>query len=320
VEQVARILSSGRVNAVAYHAGLTPDRRARAQESFMSGSSQVIVATNAFGMGIDKPDVRLVLHYLHSGSLEDYYQEAGRAGRDGAPSNCLLLFNAADRYVHDRMRENGAVPGDLVRKVWLCLSTLSSGRRLVPLDETSIASQVGNGTRAESVARALAILEQRGVLGSVTRADRVRLRVLASPLRVECERASLGGAARDVLEQALQSRATADEWRSVVSSECGLPAHRFDEALTELESRQLVFADRVPARAMVGSDSRQRAQLERLIHQLKKRREVERTKLGAIVGYATSLTCRRRFILNYFGDRSQDGTRCGRCDVCGPAA
>jgi ATP-dependent DNA helicase RecQ len=121
VEKVAHILSSGGVNAVPYHAGLRPDRRARAQDAFMSGTVQVIVATNAFGMGIDKPDVRLVLHYLHSGSLEDYYQEAGRAGRDGHPSNCLLLFAARDRLVHDRMRDNGHVPGELLRSVWLHL-------------------------------------------------------------------------------------------------------------------------------------------------------------------------------------------------------
>jgi ATP-dependent DNA helicase RecQ len=85
VERVVRILMAGRVGAVGYHAGLETVRRARAQDAFMSGSSRVIVATNAFGMGIDKPDVRLVVHYLHSGSLEDYYQEAGRAAIELPP-------------------------------------------------------------------------------------------------------------------------------------------------------------------------------------------------------------------------------------------
>jgi superfamily II DNA/RNA helicase len=188
------MLSSGSVRAVAYHAGLSPERRARAQEQFMRGAARVIVATNAFGMGIDKPDVRLVLHYLHSGSLEDYYQEAGRAGRDGAASNCLLLFHPNDRHVHDRMREHGNVSGDLLRSVWTLLATLSQGRRPVPLDERLIASRLGRGAQAESVATALSVLERRDVLTSVLRPDAMRLRILASSLRAECERASLSPA------------------------------------------------------------------------------------------------------------------------------
>lgn len=319
VEQVARILSSSRVSAVAYHAGLTPERRARAQEQFMGGAVQAIVATNAFGMGIDKPDVRLVLHYLHSGSLEDYYQEAGRAGRDGAPSNCLLLFNPKDRHVHDRMRDHGTVPGELLRRVWLVLATLSRGRRPVPLDERFIATGLGKGVRAESVATALSILETRNVLASVERPEIVRFRILATSLRMECERASLTGAARGVLESAMNSVPAGDDWAAVSVARSGLAAHRLDEALAELESRQLVFVDRAPARSIVSPDSRSRAQLERLIYQLEKRREVERAKLRAMVGYATALTCRRMFILNYFGDRSENSIRCGRCDVCAPA-
>ena len=320
VEQVARMLSSGRVSAVAYHAGLSPERRARAQEQFMGGAAQVIVATNAFGMGIDKPDVRLVLHYLHSGSLEDYYQEAGRAGRDGAASDCLLLFNPNDRHVHDRMREHGNVPGELLRNVWMVLATLSQGRRPVPLDERFIVSRLGDGVQTQSVATALSILEQRDVLASVSRPDVVRLRVLASSLRVECERASLTPAARDVLERVFGQVQATEDWVSISVAESGWTARRLDEALSELESRQLVFVDRVPSRATVAMDSKSRARLERLIHQLKTRREVERAKLGAMVSYATALTCRRRFILNYFGDRSDDGYRCNLCDVCAPGS
>jgi len=314
VELVTRILSSGRVNAVAYHAGLPPERRARAQDAFMTGATPVIVATNAFGMGIDKPDVRLVLHYLHSGSLEDYYQEAGRAGRDGARSNCLLLFNPTDRLVHDRMREHGHVPSDILRQVWQALASLSAGRRAVPVDDQLLASRLG--LSREAVASALTILEERGAFAEVCRPPIIRLRLLASTLRLECERASLTEQGRRLLAQVVALPGGVDEWRPLAVSETGLSSHRLTEALGELESRQLVYVDPAPARAVVGADTRSRANVERLIHQRKLRREVERAKLNSMVGYATTLMCRRRFILNYFGDKTKAENGCGDCDVC----
>ncbi|MCE2903236.1 MAG: ATP-dependent DNA helicase, partial [Gemmatimonadetes bacterium] len=93
VERVAAALVRGRVRAVAYHGGLDSALRQRAQDAFMDARAPVIVATNAFGMGIDKPDVRLVVHHAMPGTLEAYYQEAGRAGRDGAHSTCVLLHS-----------------------------------------------------------------------------------------------------------------------------------------------------------------------------------------------------------------------------------
>ncbi|MEW5309751.1 MAG: hypothetical protein WDW38_001613 [Sanguina aurantia] len=96
-EQVARFLcQSTDITAAAYHAGMTPKVRMEVQNKWRSGKVQVVVATIAFGMGIDKPDVRYVVHFTLSKSLEGYFQEAGRAGRDGLPSECVLMFAPRD--------------------------------------------------------------------------------------------------------------------------------------------------------------------------------------------------------------------------------
>ncbi|MCW3033774.1 MAG: ATP-dependent helicase, RecQ family, partial [Solirubrobacterales bacterium] len=106
-DSLAGEIAASGISAVAYHAGLTPERRRAAQEDFMSGRADVVVATNAFGMGVDKADVRTVAHWALPTSLEAYYQEAGRGGRDGRPGRALLLASRMDlgrliRFIKER--------------------------------------------------------------------------------------------------------------------------------------------------------------------------------------------------------------------------
>jgi ATP-dependent DNA helicase RecQ len=103
VEETAESLRKSGVRAAPYHAGLEPDERSRVQDAFQAGALDVVVATVAFGMGIDKPDIRFVVHRDLPRSVEAWYQEIGRAGRDGAASTCLLLYSWADVMSWDRL-------------------------------------------------------------------------------------------------------------------------------------------------------------------------------------------------------------------------
>jgi ATP-dependent DNA helicase RecQ len=107
-EDVAAKLKQAGFAAGHYHAGRTALARERAQSGFSLGRMRVLVATNAFGMGVDYPDVRVIVHFQTPGSVEAYYQEAGRAGRDGEPGHCLLLFGAGDLITQRRIAEHGA--------------------------------------------------------------------------------------------------------------------------------------------------------------------------------------------------------------------
>lgn len=159
VEQVGTKLRALDLGVSTYHAGMSDSVRIKEQDNFMSGRTQMIVATNAFGMGIDKPDIRFVVHYQMPGSIEAYYQEIGRAGRDGLPSTCVLLFNYADKNTHDFFIEGSYPDINVVKQVYHALASTELKR--IELSTTEIARRAGESNEM-GVQSALYLLERAG--------------------------------------------------------------------------------------------------------------------------------------------------------------
>lgn len=120
-EDTSNWLTENGMPAACYHGGLADGLRNRAQDDWLSGKVRLIAATNAFGMGIDKPDVRFVLHYQSPGSLEAYYQEAGRGGRDGDTAYAVLLYGESDRHIHERFLDGRFPPRQVLETVFKTL-------------------------------------------------------------------------------------------------------------------------------------------------------------------------------------------------------
>lgn len=126
-ESIAGVLRDNRVAAIPYHAGLDPDVRAQNQDRFMRGQVRVVVATVAFGMGVDKADVRFIVHLGPPGSLEAYAQESGRAGRDGKPARCVLLIAPTDESRLARQARQDEVDLESLRRVYATVKRVASG-------------------------------------------------------------------------------------------------------------------------------------------------------------------------------------------------
>ena len=325
-KELAEVLNANDISATFYHAGLDFAIKDTRQQEWQENKYRVMVATNAFGMGIDKPDVRLVIHFDCPDSLEAYFQEAGRAGRDGNRSYAVLLYNKDDNRKLLRHADNAFPQKEYIRKVYDNLAYYFE----LPL-------YTGEGARFEfneevfctrfhhyptSLEAALSILQNAGYIEYDPEPDS-NPRVLITVPRSELyDVAGLSKTEEEVLTTLLRYYGTLFTSLTfinvaLIASACKIDEQRMHIALKNLATRGIVryvprrnvpiityVIQRIPSNDLIISKN---------IYEELHKRMVER--VGAVIRYLESEDiCRSTLLLEYFGEL--DAEPCNHCDVC----
>jgi ATP-dependent DNA helicase RecQ len=325
-EATGKFLGDFGVKAAVYHAGMAKEKRESSQEKWMNNEAPVMVATTAFGMGIDKPDVRMVLHYDAPEHLEAYYQEAGRAGRDGLPAYALGLYNTADinrlqeslelmfppeaylRQVYQAVSEYLQVPigAEPDRYFSFDLADFCKKFNLIPthaVHALKLLEQEGLWTLSESVYNPATIqfITDRHTLDDLTKVNPTLGYVTIGLLRMYN---TIFHFPTPVRESAIarQLKMKKDELVAVLERLDKMEILQYNRPG---EGPQLFFHHyRVDSRHLIIDLNR--------IEILRKRHE-ERT--AAMVAFLENKTmCRERILLTYFGEKPE--ADCGHCDIC----
>jgi ATP-dependent DNA helicase RecQ len=307
-EEIATLLNDAGVATEHYHAGLS-DRDAR-QDRFMQGQTRVMVATIAFGMGVDKPDIRFILHDGLPDSLEAYTQEIGRAGRDGLPADCILLYSPYDRSHHARRGQATWLDKDWLRRVFGAVKELLAGRNLGPVALTDLTARLAAGQEqvdATDLRVALSVLEQAGLLRR--RYDIPRQATLSLS-----ERSPGPTLSRFIQAAGLSPGQTSTLDFLALSQQARLPPDHLESQLLAWEAegsltlaasgrQMLIEIGKAPANASARIDS--------LLSQYA---VLQAQRLSEVLGYVAARSCRHGYLANYLGGAGRE--RCEACDYC----
>ena len=312
----------GEFGVIGYHAGMSDADRAAAQDRFMNEPSPVLAATNAFGMGIDRPDVRQVIHFNLPGSLEAYYQEAGRAGRDGENADCILLYAFRDRYVQEFLIDLSNPPPELVRELYSRLRELAAERHssMIELTLGELVPYVDGAKSESQLSATMGILEKAGLVARGYRhsgrgilhftGDLEWLRIEHQLENTQRSRFihrcidSFGAALKRGTPHTIEELAgvaglTPEQTRRVLNALNGVCLEW--EVPFSGRSTQLLH----PEIAEVDLDA----------DAMNAKREFELSRLDDVIRYAQTRKCRQATLISYFGE-AVEGWSCGNCDCC----
>ncbi|MBI3969473.1 MAG: RecQ family ATP-dependent DNA helicase [Chloroflexi bacterium] len=313
-EELARLLRRNGVSAGFYHAGLTTEERNESQNRFMRGQTRVVVATTAFGMGIDKADVRFIVHFTPPESLERYVQESGRAGRDGEPARCIVLYTAMDRGTLSRWRNQERPKIETLRAVYKALRDRANRRFvLTTVDEVSRDLLDSGGSELDDI----------GVRVTISMLERVELAIRHPDLpRTLTLRLETSPSVDPELEAfALAARLRPGQWLPIdaldLSERSGVPPSLLEPKLLEWQvqgwlglrsSGRELLIELLPPPA---DTARRTDDLLRTLDTVQTRR------LASLFDYLETGLCRHERIARHFGVAAP--ARCEVCDNCNPA-
>ncbi len=324
---IARRVSDAGIPCVPYHAGLESAERKRIQEDWVAGRIPVVAATNAFGMGIDKPDCRWVIHYELPGSLEAYYQEAGRAGRDGNPAFPTLLTRPSDVETARRRISNGYPDRTRLQLVYdttcdaLHLAVGSEPEEAGWLDAADVAKRAG--IPVPQVETAWRSLQTHGLL-AVESPDEDRVGIRFVPdldgmrdwiARQKSERK------RDFVDRLFRlvgpdsTKETVWMGEQVLLEDLAITRNALIKGLRVLEQDRLLTCSTTHGRWAVRPTSARLRKLPLTKEDVERHRNRLLEKLELMQGYVDTPGCRTAYIRRYFGE-TEVPDRCGFCDRC----
>jgi ATP-dependent DNA helicase RecQ len=330
-EELAEYLKINKINCEYYHAGLDPIIRKRIQEDFIEDRLPLIIATNAFGMGIDKKDIRLVIHFNSTGSIENYYQEIGRAGRDGKPSHTFLLYDESDVYIHEYFISNSYPTKEVIKNIYnaICDSAQiaigNKSEKQIPINIPYIKLHTKQDISGAILNSAFKYLEDAGyiILNSAYKSAN-RIKIIFNETRLKSFiKSTSNELMRDVLLFFVRNYGKEIFSKSITID---LDALQFDTGLTKQETadtlNNLEFLGIIEFSKADGKESislvKPRVRVEDLKLNYKLINELyisSKQKLDKMVDFVYTNDCRFSYILKYFGEDTSN-YRCGKCDNC----
>ena len=327
VEEFYEALKMEDIKVDMYHAGLPDDYRNETQEKFFNGKIKTIVATNAFGMGIDKEDVRNVVHVDLPGTIEAYYQEAGRAGRDGKPSNCILLYHPSDITLQEFFIDVSFPPVEQIKRVYTTLykkAGVEMGEFATePLDVSSALVAAYLSIKQKTVSAVFKYLRNQGLISNSKYFSKATIKFLSSREDLMEYYEHLPEWLKEPTEAIFRSADTSTNttYQAIdpleIAQKHGLEAGHIIKAVNKL-----AFDGHIEYNPEANKSGiylvKERMSFDDLpvdFEEHAKKRKFAFEKLELMKNYAETDSCKRNYILEYFTNEEMDDV-CGKCSAC----